>query len=409
MKNYSYLIILLIISCTAKTKTPITEIEQLVNDITFLASDSLEGREIGTQGEIIAADYIAKRFKEIGLTAKGDSNSYFQLFNRKQKAHPHDTAFMGEELTGRNVLGYIDNGANNTVVIGAHYDHLGWGDEGSLFTDSVKAIHNGADDNASGIAALLNIAKELKGKKSNNNFLFIAFTGEEKGLWGSNYFVKNATVDIEKVNFMINMDMVGRLDSNRRLAIHGVGTSPEFIPAIESIKTPEFKIKYDSSGVGPSDHTSFYLADVPVVHFFTGQHEDYHKPSDDVDFINFEGLKDVSDFILILIANLEGPEAIPFTKTKEESNKGRSFNVTLGVIPDYLYDDKGMKIDGTKEGRPANKAGIIKGDVVIKMGELTINTMNDYMDALGVFEAGMEIELIVKRGEEKITKQVVFD
>lgn len=392
-----------------ETEPQISEMDQFVNDITFLASDSLEGREIGTQGEIIAADYIAKRFKEIGLSPKGDSNTYFQEFKRKQKAHPHDTAFMGEELTGRNVLGYIDNGAHNTVVIGAHYDHLGWGDEGSLHADTVKAIHNGADDNASGVAALLNIAKELKGRESKNNYLFIAFTGEEKGLWGSNYFVKNATIDIEKVNFMVNMDMVGRLDTNRRLAIHGVGTSPEFIPTIETIKTPEFQIKFDSSGVGPSDHTSFYLADVPVVHFFTGQHKDYHKPSDDTEFINFEGLNDVSDFIITLITKLDSEEAIPFAKTKEKENKGRSFNVTLGVIPDYLYADKGMKIDGTKEGRPADKAGIVKGDVVIKMGDLTINSMNDYMDALGVFKAGMEIEVVVKRGEEEITKHVVFD
>lgn len=401
---------LLATACSTSVKvTPITEMEQFVNDITFLASDSLEGREIGTQGEIIAADYIAKRFKEIGLTPKGDSNSYFQLFNRKQKAHPHDTAFMGEEVTGRNVLGFMDNGANKTIVIGAHYDHLGWGDEGSLHTDSVKAIHNGADDNASGVSALLNIANELKGKKSNNNYLFIAFTGEEKGLWGSNYFVKHATVNIQNINYMINMDMVGRLDTNRRLAIHGVGTSPEFIPAIEKIKNPEFQLKFDSSGVGPSDHTSFYLADVPVVHFFTGQHEDYHKPTDDNEFINFEGLNDVSDFIISLITNLDGPEKIPFAKTKEKENKGRSFNVTLGVIPDYLYDGKGLMIDGTKPDRPADKAGILKGDIVTKMGDLTINSMNDYMDALGVFEAGMEIEVIVKRGKEEITKQVVFD
>ena len=214
---------LLATACSTSVKeTPLTEMDLFVNDITFLASDSLEGREIGTQGEIIAADYIAKRFKEIGLTPKGDSNTYFQLFKRKLKAHPHDTAFMGEELTGRNVLGYIDNGANKTIVIGAHYDHLGWGDEGSLHSDSVKAIHNGADDNASGVAALLNIANELKDKKNQNNYLFIAFTGEEKGLWGSNYFVKNATVNVEEINYMINMDMVGRLDSNRMFAIHGV-------------------------------------------------------------------------------------------------------------------------------------------------------------------------------------------
>lgn len=412
---FSFALASLLFSCNSNQEETTTKSPEdlLRDDITFLASDSLEGREFGTEGEVIAANYIAERFKEIGLAPKGDSNTYYQFFSRKTKAHPHDTAFSGEELSGRNVIGYLDNGKASTIVIGAHYDHLGWGEEGSLYAahggEAEKAIHNGADDNASGVAALLKIAKELKDKKLNNNFLFIAFTGEEKGLWGSNYFVKNATIDIKNTNFMVNMDMVGRLDTNRRLAVYGVGTSPEFIPTIESIKEPIFSFKYDSSGVGPSDHTSFYLEDVPVVHFFTGQHEDYHKPTDDTELINFEGLKDVSTYITKLILELDKKEKLAFQKTKEKENKARSFKVTLGVIPDYLYDGVGMKIDGTKQDRPAEKAGIKKGDIVVKMGEKNINSMTDYMDALGIFNEGETIPVIVKRDEQEVSVDVTFD
>ncbi len=416
MKILYSLPLVLLFACNS-TKTEDTIIEpsiqdELFNDISFLASDSLEGREIGTQGEIIAADYIAKRFTEIGLSPKGDNETYFQEFSRKTKAHPHDTAFSGKEVTGRNVLGFIDNKKPNTIVIGAHYDHLGLGDEGSLHAahgDAEKAIHNGADDNASGIAAMLQIATELKSKELENNVLFIAFTGEEKGLWGSNYFVKNATIDVGSVNFMVNMDMVGRLDTNRKLAVYGVGTSSAFIPTIETIKEPQFSFKYDSSGVGPSDHTSFYLADIPVIHFFTGQHSEYHKPTDDTELINFEGLEDVSVFITKLVTELDKKEKLDFQKTKEKDNKARSFKVTLGVIPDYMFDEKGMRIDGTKEDRPAAKAGIIKGDIVIKMGDKTINSMGDYMDALGIFEPKQTIDVVVKREDKEVTTSVTFD
>lgn len=403
--------LLFLLACQNQTSTKPTQ-ELLKEDITFLASDSLEGREIGTEGEVIAANYIADRFKAIGLSTKGDNETYFQEFSRKTKAHPHDTAYSGKEVTGRNVLGFIDNKKANTIVIGAHYDHLGWGDEGSLHAahgDHERAIHNGADDNASGIAAMLQIAKELKEQKLSNNILFIAFTGEEKGLWGSNYFVKNATLDVGNINFMVNMDMVGRLDSNRRLAIYGVGTSPSFIPTLESVNEPKFIFKYDSSGVGPSDHTSFYLADIPVLHFFTGQHSDYHKPTDDTEFINFEGLEDVASFITQVVTKLDTKERLAFQKTKEKDNKARSFKVTLGVIPDYLFDGKGLRIDGTKEDRPASKAGIEKGDIVIKMGDKSIKSMGDYMDALGVFEPRSTIDVVVKRNDKEISYPVTFD
>ena len=177
-------------------------------------------------------------------------------------------------------MGFIDNHADRAIVIGAHYDHLGYGDEGSLYRGDEKAIHNGADDNASGVAVMLNLVNKLKEANTGNNYLFMAFSGEEMGLLGSNYFVKNATISTDDINYMINMDMVGRLNADSTLAVYGVGTSPYFKQVLMASNSA-FKIIENASGVGPSDHTSFYLSDIPVLHFFTGQHEDYHKPSDD--------------------------------------------------------------------------------------------------------------------------------
>ncbi len=399
----------LLTACNFVTKnTPtVNYMEDYKTDVSFLADDSLEGREVGTQGEIIAATYIAKRMKEIGLTPKGDDSTYFQTFTRKMKAHPHDTLMLGGEIEGRNVLGFVDNKSEQTIVIGAHYDHLGYGEEGSL-ADSAGQIHNGADDNASGVAAMLGLANKLKKSNLKSNILFIAFTGEEKGLWGSNYFVKNSTLSNSEMNFMINMDMVGRLDTNNRLAIYGIGTSPVFKPILDSCNTFGFQSKFDSSGVGPSDHTSFYLADVPVLHFFTGQHKDYHKPTDDTEFINFGGIVKVADYIESVVLSLNQYDTIPFTKTKEKSNKARAFKVTLGVIPDYLFDGEGMRIDGVKEDRPAQKGGIEKGDIVIKMGEFEVKNMTDYMNCLAKFEVGTITEVQVNREGEILTKTVEF-
>jgi len=410
MKLYYILLsAILLVACNTQTATTpsINYLEDYVSDVTYLAHDSLEGREVGTQGEVIAATYIAKRMEEIGLAPKGDDNNYFQIFTRKTKAHPHDTLMQGDVVEGRNVLGFIDNNSENTIVIGAHYDHLGYGEEGSL-ADSAGQIHNGADDNASGVAAMLGLANKLKSVNLKSNVLFIAFTGEEKGLWGSNYFVKNSTLSNSEMNFMINMDMVGRLDSNNRLAIYGIGTSPVFKPILDSCNTFGFKSKFDSSGVGPSDHTSFYLADVPVLHFFTGQHKDYHKPTDDTEFINFEGIVKVADYIENIVLSLNQYDTIPFTKTKEKSNKARAFKVTLGVIPDYLYDGMGMRIDGVKQDRPAENAGIEKGDIVVKMGQFDLKNMTDYMNCLSKFEKGKTTVVQVKRGEEILDKNVTF-
>ena len=385
--------------------------QQMQKDMEFLADDKLEGREVGSDGEEAAAKYIAKRFKKLGLEPKG-TKGYFQEFSVKPKYNPYAKvpADTSKAIVGKNVIGYIDNGAPTTVIIGAHYDHLGYGAEGSLYEGAEPQIHNGADDNASGVTVLLELANTLRGKYPHNNYLFISFSGEEKGLWGSASFTKNPTIDLSTANYMINMDMVGRLEDDRELAIYGTGTSPAWMPVLEEIsKSRNIDMKSKPSGVGPSDHTSFYLKDMPVLHFFTGQHDDYHKPSDDANLIDYAGLQEIHDYVEEVIARMDDKGKLEFTKTKDEdSRKAPKYSVTLGVIPDYMYDGKGMLISGVREGRPAEKAGIIDGDVVIKMGEHEVPDMMGYMGALGKFKKGDKAKVIVLRDGKEVEVEVEF-
>ncbi|MFT7072247.1 MAG: hypothetical protein ACJA1Z_001113 [Patiriisocius sp.] len=404
-------VVLVLVSCKKEMVKTVT----MKEDVYALADDSYGGRQTGTDGELMAAEYISNRFKEIGLLPKGISGEYTQTFTFTPSANPHEQAEFTNttedgSVTGTNVIGYIDNKAETTVVIGAHYDHLGMGGEGSLYREG-DAVHNGADDNASGVAVLLRLAKDLSNKGiqvTGNNFLFIAFSGEEIGLLGSNFFVKNPTIDTKKVSYMVNMDMVGRLNEENTVAVHGVGTSPRFKQTLFANNDQGLKIVEYESGIGPSDHTSFYLADIPVLHFFTGQHEDYHKPGDDADKLNYEGMEKISNYILNIVDDLDGAEKLVFRKTKNESEEVPAFKVALGVVPDYLYNDGGMRIDGISEDKPAQKAGLQKGDIVIKLGDLETQDMMSYMKALSTFEEGMTTKVTVKRGDEVIVKDVTF-
>jgi hypothetical protein len=406
-----FLVIFIIASCSKKVNYPIEFPEQsLAMDIITLSSDEMEGREIGTSGEIKAGDFLAKRFESIGLQPVGDDNTYFQQFNRKMSSNPHsDQPETGiPDIEGRNIIGYIDNNAKNTVIIGGHYDHLGYGHEGSLYTGE-RAIHNGADDNSSGTAGVLYLAESLmKSNFKNNNYLFICFSGEEKGLWGSNFFVNHTSMDKSKFNYMVNMDMIGRLNKERKLAISGVGTSATFNQILDQVKTPKFSLKRDSSGLGPSDHASFYNAGFPVLAFFTGQHSDYHKPSDDANLINYKGVKDIVQYIYNVIGELDKRPKQTFLKTRDESQTRMAFTVTLGVMPDYLYDEIGMKIDGVKTGKPAEMAGMLKGDIVVKMGELDVVDMQSYMKCLSIFKPGQKVNVKIVRDGVEMVKEVTF-
>ena len=406
-----HLIILIFFITLASCKQEYKPENKIREDVAFLADDKLEGRKTGTEGEKAAAEYISKRFKDLGLEPKG-TDGYFQTFTFKPKTDPHSevkytTVNSDSTITGTNIIGYIDNGAPKTIIIGAHYDHLGYGGENSLYRGEEKAIHNGADDNASGVAIMLNLASKLKNTNKGNNYLFMSFSGEEMGLLGSNYFVKNATLDLDSVNYMFNMDMVGRLKQDSTLAVYGVGTTPVFKHVINASNN-KFKLIEKESGVGPSDHTSFYLNDIPVLHFFTGQHEDYHKPSDDFDKLNYEGMETISNYIYDIITDLDDNGELAFRKTKNESEDAPRFKVTLGVIPDYMFDGKGMRLDGVSEDKPAQKAGLQKGDVVIQLGENEITDMMSYMKALSKFEKGSTTTVKVQRGDKIVEAPVTF-
>ncbi|MBI1342111.1 MAG: M20/M25/M40 family metallo-hydrolase [Terrimonas sp.] len=314
--------------------------------------------------------------------------------------------------TGHNILGYINNNAANTVILGAHFDHLGYGEDGnSMLRTGEKLIHNGADDNASGTAALIELARMLKlSKISNTNFLFIAFSAEELGLNGSKYFTENPTIDLGSVSYMINMDMVGRLnDSTKVLTVGGVGTSPSWGGLLKQDKKSPFIIKVDSSGTGPSDHTSFYRKDIPVLFFFTGLHADYHKPSDDANKINYTGELKIIELINTIVSDASKQNAkLVFSKTREtQTTTSSRFSVTMGVMPDYTYAGTGMRLDGISDGKPAQRAGLLAGDIVIALGPYTISSMETYMQALGNFKKGDKTTVKYKRGNE--TKEATIE
>ena len=320
-----------------------------------------------------------------------------------------------KKRTGHNVIGFLDNGASTTVILGAHFDHLGYGEDGnSMLRTGEKLIHNGADDNASGTAALIELARKLKASKAkNNNYLFIAFSGEELGLYGSKYYTENPTIDMKTANYMINMDMVGRLnDSTKALTVGGYGTSPkwgEFYNSTLLKEKQDFLFKYDSSGTGPSDHTSFYRKDIPVLFYFTGLHTDYHKPSDDAERINYNGTAKIISHIQSLIETTNNSPKLAFTKTREaQTTSSRTFSVSMGIMPDYTFSGTGMRADGVTEGKPAQKAGMQAGDIVIQLGEHPITSMDSYMKALGKFKKGDKTVVKFKRGNETLERTVEF-
>jgi aminopeptidase YwaD len=316
-------------------------------------------------------------------------------------------SFSEKKRTGKNVAAYIDNHAANTIVLGAHYDHLGYGeDKGALDTGHI--IHNGADDNASGTAALIELARMLKkAPPSHNNYLLLNFSGEELGLLGSKYWLENPSANIT-VNYMINMDMVGRYDTARKLTIGGYGTSPVWGEVLNG-KGLGLVMKFDSTGSGPSDHSSFYRKDIPVLFLFTGSHSDYHKASDDWDKINYDGEKDVVKMIYRVIELTDNKGKLAFTKTNDPQPGGaRAFRVSLGVMPDYGFSGTGMRIDGVSPGKIAEKAGLQAGDVLLQLGEYKFVDVKSYSDVLSKFNKGDTAQLRFKRGNEEKTIAVQF-
>jgi Zn-dependent M28 family amino/carboxypeptidase len=400
------LCITLLCSCTTKGQE--LKPEKILSHIQQLSKDELGGRATGSSGESAAANYIVKEFSDLKLIPKGDNNSFFQAFTFSKGVHG-----TGEQGETKNIIGFLDNKAKTTVIIGAHYDHLGDDGQGSSLDPNPKnKIHNGADDNASGVAGVIELARYFANnkKRENNNFMFVCFSGEELGLLGSKFFTEHAPFDLTTADFMINMDMIGRLnEQTKSLMINGTGTSPVWEPLLKKIDTGGLNITTDSSGTGPSDHTSFYLKNIPVLHFFTGSHSDYHKPSDDVEKINAAGEAEVLKIIIRVIESLDDELKLTFLKTKTKMAMSQSsFKVTMGIMPSYAGGVEGLKVDGVSEGKPAAAAGIKTGDVIIKIGDFEVKDIYGYMDALGKFEKGQTVPVTIRREKEIMEVKVTF-
>jgi len=320
------------------------------------------------------------------------------------------------ETISWNVAGYLPAAypkfKDEFIVLGAHFDHLGMGGPNSLYQGNDPKIHNGADDNASGTAGVLELAEKFSTIKDklNRNILFVAFSGEEHGLLGSSYFVNNMPINANQVATMINMDMIGRLNDAKSLIVYGTGTSTDWKVFLDDINSYDFELTFNDEGYGPSDHSSFYGKKIPVLFFFTGTHTDYHKPSDDADKINAIGeenvLKYIFDFTSFISRLNEAPDYLLVEKKDMGQMPGRK--VWVGTIPDFAGEVDGYKISGVSEGGPAQLGGLQGGDIIIKFGEKKISNIYDFTYALADFVPGDKVKVVVKRGEEEITFEVTL-
>ncbi len=308
-----------------------------------------------------------------------------------------------EVVTARNVIARLPGSdpalAHEVVVIGAHYDHVGRGHDGGSLARAVGEIHNGADDNASGTAGLLELAQRFAPERPRRTLLFIGFSGEERGLLGSAHFVEHPTVPRESIVAMLNLDMIGRLGA-KPLEVGGVGTSPAFEALVEEVCRAEgLKVQLDPSGYGPSDHASFYAAEIPVLFFFTGLHEDYHRPSDDVERLDAAGAARVARVAAACARAIADGERPAYVAVRRE----RAPRVRVGIRPAQGEDVKGVKVQDALPGGPAAKAGITAGDVIVKIGDTDVDGLRSLLRALGARKPGEKVDVVVQRGDERVT------
>lgn len=429
---FSFLLLLSFVVSVSAQKAQIAKTSDVESNlrrhIEYLASDKLEGRRTGEPGATTAAGYIANAFAKLKLkpgarSANGKPN-YMQPF--PGKATEPDKA-----VTGYNIIGILEGKdrtlRNEAIVIGAHYDHLGHGGEGSLAAKSTE-VHHGADDNASGVAAIIELARQFtKEKKNKRTIIFIAFSGEEEGLFGSKYYVNNPVFPVENTVAMINLDMVGRLKDDK-LTIGGIGTASEWkdlVTAKDRVSfethngTPNttvsgaaniFTLQLNEDGFGPSDHSSFYTKKIPVLFFFTGTHLDYHKPSDTSDKINYDGEVKVVAYVAAIAKAIDRNSVKPTYAVAKSSGTpgGRTgFNISLGTIPSYTDSTDGMVIDGVRDDSPASRAGMKANDKIVMLAGKEIKNVQDYMKALGEMKVDVEYEIVIVRGTETLTLKIV--
>jgi membrane-associated protease RseP (regulator of RpoE activity) len=297
------------------------------------------------------------------------------------------------------------------VVVGAHYDHLGYGGDGSLQVGS-KDIHNGADDNASGTVSLLELARRIKANDAaaRRRIVFIAFTGEERGLLGSAEYVRNPVFPLESTVAMINLDMVGRLKDDK-LTVFGTDTSKEWNHEIDqAAQANSLTIIKKPEGFGPSDHSSFYAKQIPVLHLFTGTHTEYHRPNDDWPLINFVGMERIIRFTQQLVewAAVTSPKPSYVQVTGRAELERDGSRPYFGSIPDFGTNEKGYAIQGVGPGSPAEKGGLKGGDIIVKLGDQAITSLDDFDLALRKYSAGQQIDVVVKRAGAEVTLKVTL-
>lgn len=391
-------------------------------DVRYLSSDALAGRLTGTPGADSAAAYVARRFEAVGLqpAAKG----WFQDFVVSSNVPSAQQAGIAGKV-GRNVVGLLPGSdaerRNEIVVLGAHYDHLGGGQFSALDPDRAGEPHNGADDNASGVAAIIHAASVLSKNPPARTVLFIAFSGEELGLLGSDYYVRNPVYPIERTVAMVNLDMVGRLRNNR-LIVYGTATAAEFPRLLDSLNWyAGFDLKARGDGYGPSDQSSFYAVKRPVLHLFTDLHEDYHRASDDWHKINGPGLRKVADFTAALVRSLANrtapltfaesatPHAVAPTPTAPGQTRSSGYGAYLGTVPDMAGDvARGVRLSGVRAGSPAEKAGLRRDDIITRIGTHDVPDLQAMTDALRAHQAGDTVPVEIIRDGKPMTVTVTF-
>ncbi|HTK55330.1 MAG TPA: M20/M25/M40 family metallo-hydrolase [Gemmatimonadales bacterium] len=409
---------LLALALAAPLAAQTPEIRDIQSDVRYLADDRLAGRKLGSPGADSAADYLARRFQRIGL--QPGPQGWFQSFTVDPTAPAAAHAGLANGAGGRNVvavlIGRDRHLRDEIIVVGAHYDHLGLGGFGSMSPDSTGKVHNGADDNASGVAAILAIAKRLKDHRPARTVVFIAFTGEEEGLLGSSYYVKHPLYPMARTVAMLNFDMVGRLRDDK-LIVYGAATSNEWPRLLDSLNAGyHFDLKASGDGYGPSDHASFYAMKRPVLHFFTDLHEDYHRTTDDYALISTEGIARVADYAADVVGVI-GDRAAPLSfvdlpPPQPAAGTGPAvtpgYGAYLGSIPDMSESPGGVRITGVRAGSPAEAAGLKGGDIIVRMGEIDVPDLQAMTDVLRSHKAGDTVDLVYVRDGQRVTTKVTF-